>query len=227
MTAVGVDVEAAMVSAASSRASARGVDASRASWVVGNAERLPFEDGVFDVVASRHAIHILSREGRARFLQEALRVLRPGGRLHVVAEDYSMVEFSSARPEEEDLVERLWWATRTFGRNAGGDWVVGHKLLAELRRALPADAVRWDDPTLATGTGEQLVVWDSWLHGPLLARIWKLWRDGYTDIIADTGLISREDCKRAWDAMCDAADAPPAHGRLVWRLPLVFATKAR
>jgi SAM-dependent methyltransferase len=226
MTAVGVDLEALMVSTAEKRGREKGFDESRVAWVAANAEHLPFESGTFDVVTSRHAIHILSRAGRANFLREAVRVLRPGGRLHVVAEDYSMVEFTSAQAEDEEVVERFWWATRTFGRNAGGDWFVGHKLLSELRTALPADALRWEDDDAASGTGESLVVWDSWRHGPLLARIWKLWREGYTDIIADTGLITRDDCVRAWDAMCTMADASPALGRLVWRVPVIYATKS-
>ena len=43
---------------------------------------LPFEDNSFDLVVSSLAIHnIATRSGRARALEEAVRVLRPGGRL--------------------------------------------------------------------------------------------------------------------------------------------------
>ncbi len=43
---------------------------------------LPFPDNSFDVVTSAAAIHnIPSAEGRRRALDEAIRVLRPGGRL--------------------------------------------------------------------------------------------------------------------------------------------------
>ncbi|ONH32641.1 SAM-dependent methyltransferase [Pseudofrankia asymbiotica] len=45
---------------------------------------LPFADGSFDVVTSALAIHnIPSSEGRLRAVDEAMRVLRPGGRLLV------------------------------------------------------------------------------------------------------------------------------------------------
>jgi SAM-dependent methyltransferase len=45
---------------------------------------LPFPDASFDVVTSAMAIHnISSAEGRHRALDEAMRVLRPGGRLFV------------------------------------------------------------------------------------------------------------------------------------------------
>jgi len=52
------------------------------SYGVGNAMELPFPDGSFDrVQCLEAAFHFPSR---ARFLQEAFRVLRPGGRLVVV-----------------------------------------------------------------------------------------------------------------------------------------------
>jgi SAM-dependent methyltransferase len=56
--------------------------------------RLPFPDGRFDVVTSALAIHnIPTAAGRLRALDEALRVLRPGGHLlladwHQTARDY-------------------------------------------------------------------------------------------------------------------------------------------
>jgi arsenite methyltransferase len=46
---------------------------------------LPFEDNGFDVVVSNFAIHNISgRAGREKAISEAVRVLRPGGRLMIV-----------------------------------------------------------------------------------------------------------------------------------------------
>jgi ubiquinone/menaquinone biosynthesis C-methylase UbiE len=51
---------------------------------------LPFPDGSFDVVTSALAIHnIPSAEGRYRALDEAIRVLRPGGQL-LIADPWPM-----------------------------------------------------------------------------------------------------------------------------------------
>jgi arsenite methyltransferase len=45
---------------------------------------LPFEDNSFDVVVSSLAIHnIRGRAGRQKAIDEAVRVLRPGGRLMI------------------------------------------------------------------------------------------------------------------------------------------------
>jgi arsenite methyltransferase len=56
-----------------------------ADWVelqTGDMTALPFEDSSFDVVLSRGAIHnIRGSAGRERAVGEAVRVLRPGGRL--------------------------------------------------------------------------------------------------------------------------------------------------
>ncbi|MFI5783130.1 class I SAM-dependent methyltransferase [Nocardia sp. NPDC051570] len=61
---------------------------------------LPFPDGSFDVVVSNLAIHnIGSRAGRGAALDEALRVLRPGGRLMIA-------DIRRAREYRDHLVER-------------------------------------------------------------------------------------------------------------------------
>lgn len=57
---------------------------------------LPFPNASFDVVTSAMAIHnIPAREGRYRALDEALRVLRPGGRL-LVADPWFVVKAYAA-----------------------------------------------------------------------------------------------------------------------------------
>ncbi|WP_433063838.1 class I SAM-dependent methyltransferase [Dactylosporangium sp. CS-033363] len=62
-------------------AAAAGV-ADRVEVHTGDLTALPFPDASFDVVTSAMAIHnIKSPEGRRRALDEAVRVLRPGGRL--------------------------------------------------------------------------------------------------------------------------------------------------
>jgi demethylmenaquinone methyltransferase/2-methoxy-6-polyprenyl-1,4-benzoquinol methylase len=50
------------------------------AFVVGDAARLPFAEGSFDVVSCSHAMYELSPEVRDRVLNEARRVLRDGGR---------------------------------------------------------------------------------------------------------------------------------------------------
>lgn len=59
--------------------------ADRVELHTGDIRSLPFEDDSFDLVLSGLAIHnITDVTGRARAIDEAVRVLRPGGRLLIV-----------------------------------------------------------------------------------------------------------------------------------------------
>ena len=53
-------------------------------WHEALAERLPLGDGTADVVTMSLMLHHLLPDEKRAALREALRVLRPGGRLHVV-----------------------------------------------------------------------------------------------------------------------------------------------
>ena len=58
--------------------------ADRVELHTGDMTALPFEDNSFDVVVSSLAIHNISgRAGREKAISEAVRVLRPGGRLMI------------------------------------------------------------------------------------------------------------------------------------------------
>src|SRR5690348_5703109 len=88
--AVGVDLwrkvdQSGNSAAATQRnAVAEGV-ADRVELHTGDLRALPFEDNGFDVVLSNFAIHNISgRAGREKAISEAVRVLRPGGRLLIV-----------------------------------------------------------------------------------------------------------------------------------------------
>ncbi len=76
---VAYDLTPAMLAAARAFTTARG--ARNIAFAVGDAERLPFGDGVFDLVTCRIASHHFP--DCFRFVQECVRVLKSGGRLAV------------------------------------------------------------------------------------------------------------------------------------------------
>ncbi len=89
---------------------------------------LPFPDESFDIVVSSLAIHNIKGEpGRDKAIDEAIRVLRTGGRLLVV--DIFATRRYVARLTERDMANvtrrglgmRLWW---------GGPWVSTHLVTA-------------------------------------------------------------------------------------------------
>ena len=77
---VGVDLGAAQIAKARARASQAGPGC-RTSFEVGDAERLPFDDGQFDAVICECAL--CTFPDKATAAAEIARVLRPGGRLGI------------------------------------------------------------------------------------------------------------------------------------------------
>jgi ubiquinone/menaquinone biosynthesis C-methylase UbiE len=94
---VGVDASADMIALATAKASRSGT---AVSFRTAAAERLPFADATFDVVLSTLMLHHLPAPLRRECVREALRVLRPGGRMLVV-------DFSAPSTRRGGLLSRL------------------------------------------------------------------------------------------------------------------------
>ncbi len=75
---VGLDFSWGMLSRGQIAARKLGLSAIR--WVEADASALPFQDGVFDAVTCAYALYELKSPARGIMLQEAARVLAPGGR---------------------------------------------------------------------------------------------------------------------------------------------------
>jgi SAM-dependent methyltransferase len=92
--AVGLDRSGSMLAVAAARLPP--------GWSLlrGDARRLPFADGSFDLVSACYLLHLLGPDDRIRVLAEVARVLRPGGRVVVVTTE-------SRRPVTRTLLERL------------------------------------------------------------------------------------------------------------------------
>ena len=77
---VGLDLAAHMVKQATRNAAKTGLDG-RGIWPQGDAHRLPFAGGSFDLVISSFALHHWADP--LRIFNEIARVLRPGGRYYI------------------------------------------------------------------------------------------------------------------------------------------------
>jgi ubiquinone/menaquinone biosynthesis C-methylase UbiE len=106
--------------------------ADRVELHTGDMMALPFDDDSFDVVLSSLAIHNISgRAGRERAISEAVRVLRPGGRLMIVdLRGTGQYQVQLAKLGMNDVgrrwlgwrygIARLVTATKPTGRISGG-----------------------------------------------------------------------------------------------------------
>jgi len=91
--------------------------ADRVELHTANMTDLPFEDESFDVIVSNVAVHnIKDRIGREKAIEEAVRVLRPGGRL-MIADIFATSQYGAhlmklgmKNIERRNLGWRLWWS---------------------------------------------------------------------------------------------------------------------
>jgi len=105
---IGLDFSAGMMQIA--RQAARAANQTdRADWMQADATRLPLPDSSVDAITGHSVFYMLS--DRAAFLREAMRVLRPGGRLILLdpaSRSYLQVIFTHWRRPRAALSMLLW-----------------------------------------------------------------------------------------------------------------------
>ncbi|XP_070690040.1 2-methoxy-6-polyprenyl-1,4-benzoquinol methylase, mitochondrial [Pempheris klunzingeri] len=124
--AVVCDINKEMLKMGKQKADSLGVSAGL-SWVVGDAEELPFDDDQFDIYTIAFGIRNVTHIDQA--LQEALRVLKPGGR-------FMCLEFSKVT---NPLLARLYDAYSfqmipVLGEVIAGDWKSYQYLVESIRK---------------------------------------------------------------------------------------------
>ena len=175
----------------------------RVRFSVGDAFELEFPEDSFDFSVCRHVLQ--SVPDPKRVIQEMVRVTRPGGRIHVLAEDYAMMHF---HPVGKDT-DRFWQdGPVRYGSEMGVDLRVGRKIYTIFSTlALRDVSVRY------------VVVDTVRVPRETFIRTWEAWRDGFTDAIAEHSDISREEVADYWKTMIDCLRDP--HGYAVWQVPII------
>lgn len=216
LTVTGVDIDAANIATATSMSAS--IPTSRLSFQCADALALPAEwSRSFDLVLNRHMIHLFSRTDVDVVLAQMARVTRPGGILHVLAEDYGMIHFAGTARDSDVF----WRNAIMFGDRAGGDWRVGRKMLHYMRALTTADGANVFAPA---SVSQALLCVDSHTNAKGMAAIWQSWADAYTDIVAANSTLSREEVAAYWSDMIAAIEAGSARGYGQWLIPLVTAT---
>src|SRR5438270_1710842 len=185
-TFVGIDLEETHLARARQRCAKFG---RRVQFQTADALAIPFPDEQFDLVVCRHVLQAVS--DAPQVLKEIRRVLKPGGRAHLIAEDYGMLW---CHPTE--LGSDGFWQVLPprCSVGFGCDLHVGRKMFTLLTDLKMSD-IRVD----------YIVVDTLRVPRDTFARIWEAWRDGYTDAPVQFGGVSREEIERRWREMIDCA----------------------
>jgi len=201
---VGVDVEEQHLVRARRRCEAFG---DRVSFQFGDALALPFGDDEFDFVVCRHVLQAVPDPVRA--MAEIKRVVRPGGRVHLIAEDYGMLWAYPTVLDADDFWQRLPWR---YEKAVGCDLHIGRKTYTILH-----------DLGMSDIAVDYLVVDTVRVPRDTFGRIWEAWRDGYTDSIVEATGLPREEIEQRWREMIGCARDD--RGYALWQVPLWTAAK--
>lgn len=142
--------------------------APRLGFETGDAFHLAQADNSFDLVANRHVLQLVPHVDR--ILSEMVRVTKPGGRVHVLAEDYSMLHMMSG-PLDPDALWRK--GPIEFSERTRTDSRIGRKAWSLLRLAGLTDV-----------RVEYVIVDTLRVPRRVFGDIITAWRDGYTELLA-------------------------------------------
>lgn len=162
-------------------------------------------DRTFDLTVNRHVLHSIPHAERA--LAELARVTRPGGRLHLIAEDYGMLHFQRAAIDARDF----WHdGPAQYGAATGTDLFIGRHIFGMLV-----------DLGLEDITIDYVVVDTIRVPRETFAEIIEAWRDGYVEPIAEHTRFTREEATAHFNRMIATIRDPRAYA--AWMVPVVGA----
>jgi ubiquinone/menaquinone biosynthesis C-methylase UbiE len=200
---LGVDILDAHLNSARRRFAGLGA---RVSFENHSIYELQAAAGTFDLTVCRHVVHSIPHPERV--YAELARVTRPGGRLHLIPEDYGMLHFQSGGLDARDFWHE---APAAFGAATGTDLFIGR------------NTYRWLVDLGLTGITVDYVVVDT-LRVPreTFASILEAWRDGYVESIGEVTRFTSAQATAYFDAMVTVVRDP--RGYAVWMVPVVAAT---
>jgi ubiquinone/menaquinone biosynthesis C-methylase UbiE len=142
-----------------------------------------------------------------RVLAELARVTRPGGRLHLIPEDYGMLHFQAGVLDPHDFWHE---GPARFGEATGTDLFVGRNAYGLLV-----------DLGLTDITMDYVIVDTLRVPRETFAAILTAWRDGYVEPISQHTSISAAQATAYFDQMI--ADIRDPRRYAVWMVPVMSA----
>ena len=178
----------------------------------GDAFALQLADARFDLVVCRHMSQAVP--DFPRVLAEITRVLKPGGWLHLLSEDYGMLHMPVI--ERNGVVfdpDRFWNENAVaYLHGIGCDGRIGRHSPALLARSGYRD-IALDFITVDTLRVER----------DTFAGIMRAWRDGYSQVLAEASGRTPEAVAADFDTIIESIQTPPYYA--VWHVPVVSGRK--
>lgn len=181
--------------------------APRVTFEQGDAFELRFPDAQFDLVVCRHMTQSVPEPDKV--LAELTRICKPGGWIHVLSEDYGMLNM----PVGDVDPDRLWHeGVIAFTHSTHTDARIGRRTWTLMNR-LGLDDLHVD-----------YVIVDT-LRVPrqTFGTIIQAWRDGYTDVIAEHTRLTRVEVRALFDQVIATILDPQQYA--VWHIPIVSGRK--
>ncbi|HET7656390.1 MAG TPA: methyltransferase domain-containing protein [Luteimonas sp.] len=182
----------------------------RVRYAQGDAFALALPDAGFDLVTCRHMSQAVP--DFPQVLAEITRVLKPRGWLHLLSEDYAMLDFPADDPAFDP--DRFWLDNAVaFLASIGCDGRIGRR-----------------SPTLLAQAGYTDIAMDYVVVDTLrvpretFAGIIGAWRDGYMAPLAKASGRAEADVRADFDRMIHAIVTPPMYA--AWQVPVVSGRRA-
>ena len=176
----------------------------RVRYEAGDAFALQQADASIDLVVCRHMSQAVPEF--ARVLAEFHRVLRPGGWLHLLSEDYGMLHMAATGERDPDA----FWnqvVVNSFFQSIGCDGRIGRH-----------------SPTLLAQAGFESIAMDyvtvDTLRVPraTFAGILEAWKDGYSPALAEASARSLDEVQAQFDSILASIRFAPSYA--VWHVPV-------
>ena len=193
-----------------------GGQGNRVRYETGDAFALNYADANFDLVVCRHMSQ--SVPDFPLVLDEIGRVLRRGGWLHLLAEDYAMLRMprplpAPGAPASRDP-DRFWVGTvLPYLESVRCDGRIG--------RHTPPLLVERGYTDLAV---DYIIVDTVRVPRELFAEILIAWRDGFAEVLASSSGRELSDVRADFDSMINSIRTPP--GYAVWHVPVSSARRS-
>ena len=166
-------------------------DCPNVSLTLADARTTGLPDDSAGAVSMRHILQAV--ESRDELINEATRILRPGGLLYVLAEDYQGIIVDTDREQGRTL----FMDAAPKIRHTGTHLFHGREAFRDLHRAGYED-VRVDSIVVDSTTTSRI----------LFARMLRAWRDGYASFLAKHRGVSEDEQRANFDSLIESCESP-------------------